>query len=203
MIEPVIITPDFQDGFMPDLSTVEGQESIMIYTDKADLVIVDNISTLNGSAKENEAEGWLPLQQWALNLRRQGKSVLFIHHAGKSGQQRGSSKREDVLDTVIVLKRPSDYEPSDGASFELHYEKNRGMVGDDVTPILCKLTDNGWKHESLEQSMQQRIIALMNEGYQQREVALELELSKGYVSKTVTKAVELGLLPKQEKPRKK
>lgn len=84
MIEPFFITPDLQGDFMPDLSTLEGQESIREQIDKTDLIIIDNISTLGGSAKENEAESWIPLQQWALSLRKQGKSVLFIHHAGKA-----------------------------------------------------------------------------------------------------------------------
>ncbi|MDX1902278.1 MAG: AAA family ATPase [Gammaproteobacteria bacterium] len=196
MIEPFFITPDLQGNFMPDLSTLDGQESIREQTNEADLIIVDNISTLGGSAKENEAESWIPLQQWALSLRKQGKSVLFVHHAAKNGNQRGTSKREDVLDTVIVLKHPSDYEPSDGACFELHFEKARGMVGDCVNPIRCRLTDEGWRYESLEQNNYQRVVALANEGLSQKEIAIELELSKSQVSKLHKKARGLGEVKK-------
>jgi hypothetical protein len=60
---------------------------------------------------ENEGESWVPMATWALARRREGRSVVFVHHAGKSGQQRGSSRREDLLDTVICLKHPSDYMP--------------------------------------------------------------------------------------------
>ncbi|KTD73918.1 hypothetical protein Ltuc_1765 [Legionella tucsonensis] len=196
MIQPFFITPDLQGDFMPDLSTTDGQESILQYTDEADLIIVDNISTLGGSAKENEAESWIPLQQWALSLRKQGKSVLFIHHAGKNGNQRGTSKREDVLDTVIALRHPSDYEPSEGACFELHFEKARGMVGDDVNPIRCWITKDGWKYESLEQNNYQKIIERANEDMKQIEIAGELGLSKGYVSKVLKKAKGLGDIKK-------
>ncbi len=196
MIEPFFITPDLQGDFMPDLSTLDGQESIRKQTDEADLIVVDNISTLGGSAKENEAESWIPLQQWALLLRKQGKSVLFIHHAGKNGNQRGTSKREDVLDTVIALRHPSDYEPSDGACFELHFEKARGMVGDNVNPIRCWLTDEGWKYESLDQNNYQRVIALANEGLSQKDIVIELDLSKSQVSKLLKKARELGAVKK-------
>jgi putative DNA primase/helicase len=192
MHELVIITPDFQDGFMPDLSSIEGQESIFSYTEEADLIIVDNISTLGMTGKENEAESWLPMQQWALTLRKQGKSVLFIHHAGKNGSQRGTSKREDVLDTVITLKQPSDYEPSGGACFELHYEKARGMVGDCVNPMLCQLTENGWEYKSLEQDNYQKVVAMTNDDMQQKDIADELGLSKGQVSKLIKKARGLG-----------
>ena len=101
-----LLTPDMQERGMPDISTVEGQEALKPYTDEAEFIVVDNLSTLVRTGKENEAESWLPIQQWALEMRSQGKSVLFIHHAGKSGQQRGSSRREDVLDLVMELRHP-------------------------------------------------------------------------------------------------
>jgi putative DNA primase/helicase len=63
----------------------------------------------------------------ALQLRRAGKSVILIHHAGKSGRQRGTSRKEDVLDTIISLRRPPDYSPDQGARFEVYYEKSLGF----------------------------------------------------------------------------
>ncbi len=69
------------------------------------LVIVDNLSSLVRSGKENEAESWIPIQEWALSLKRKGVSVLFIHHSSRSGTQRGTSRREDLLDTLISLRR--------------------------------------------------------------------------------------------------
>ena len=38
-----------------------------------------------------------------------------MHHAGKGGAQRGTSRREDVLDTVIALRQPQDYQSGEGA----------------------------------------------------------------------------------------
>jgi len=73
--------------------------------------------------KENDADAWIPVQEWALRMRASGRSVLFIHHAGKGGNQRGTSKREDVLDTVIALQKSEDYNPRDGATFEIHFKK--------------------------------------------------------------------------------
>ena len=68
--------------------------------------------------------------------------MLFIHHAGKSGEQRGTSRREDVLDTVLALRRSIDYSSADGAQFEVHFEKARGLYGDEVAPIDCRLTQD-------------------------------------------------------------
>ena len=111
IIKPLnFITPDVQEYGIPDISSIKGQEAIdSLITEEIKLIIFDNISTLSRSGVENEAESWLPLQNWTLDLRRRGIAVLFIHHGNKSGGQRGTSRREDILDTVIQLKRPNDY----------------------------------------------------------------------------------------------
>lgn len=70
------------------------------------------------------------------------------------------------------------------------------MVGDCVNPIKCWLTDKGWRYESLEQSNYQRVVALANEGLSQKEIAIELELSKSQVSKLHKKARGLGEVKK-------
>ena len=135
-----IIAADYQERSIPDLGTAEGVQAIEEHiADGVDLVIVDNLSTLCRAGKENEGDSWIPIQEWALDLRRRGISVLFIHHAGKGGAQRGTSKREDVLDTVIVLRHPEDYSPADGARFEVHLEKARGALGDQAKPFEARL----------------------------------------------------------------
>ncbi len=192
MIEPTIVTPDLQADAMPNLSTGEGQQAIEPFVEEADLIIIDNISTLCGCGNENEAESWSEIQAWALSIKRRGKSVLFIHHAGKNGNQRGTSRREDVLDTVICLKHPTDYEATMGACFELHFEKARGIMGEDVTPLRCELTPTGWKFEPLEISNYDRVVELMNEGMSQTEIAKEIDLSKSQVSKLVKKGKAEG-----------
>ena len=52
-----------------------------------EFLILDNLSTLCGSLKENEGDSWTPVQTWLLSLRKRGVSVLLIHHAGKGGNQ--------------------------------------------------------------------------------------------------------------------
>ena len=126
---------------MPDLSTKEGRSSLEGWIHDSDLIIIDNESTLFRSGVENEAESWRPVQDWALELRRRGKSVLFIHHAGKGGQQRGTSKREDTLDTVILLKHPQGYCSDQGAHFEVNFEKTRHFAGEDAAPFRVHLSE--------------------------------------------------------------
>ena len=110
---------------MPNLATPAGQALLDPLLSGVSLIVIDNISTLASAGHDNDAESWTPVQGWLLKLRRRGLSVLLIHHAGKGGQQRGTSRREDVLDTVIALRHPADYMPTEGARFNVHIEKAR------------------------------------------------------------------------------
>jgi len=194
-----IVTPDLQESGMLNLSSAEDQENLAQYLEGIELIIIDNLSTLCRSSRENEAESWLPVQAWALQQRAAGRSVMFIHHSGKNGEQRGTSRREDVLDTVLKLKLPGDYTPDRGANFEVHFVKSRGVFGDETKPFEAQLTvtpdgRDEWAIKSLELSTAEKVADLLNEGIPQQEIAELLNVSKGYVSKSKKRAQELGLL---------
>ena len=203
--EPLeFLTPDAQEFGIPDLSTIEGQELIdKLITEKTKLIVMDNLSTLTRTGKESEGESWLPVQEWALGLRRKGISVLFIHHAGKAGQQRGTSRREDVLDTVIALRKPADYTPETGACFEIHFEKSRGLYGDEIKPIEAKLeshkdnhgaTTINWIVKNLEDSTREKVKRYLHDGWNQKEIAEQLGINKSSVNYHVKKLEDLGVL---------
>ncbi len=196
-----LFTPDLQpqDLPMPDLSTVEGQQDIDAMAVGHDLIVIDNLSAAVRTGRENESESWLPVQQWALRHRAAGRSVLFVHHAGKNGQQRGSSKKTDVLDLVVQLRRPSDYEPIQGARFELHVEKGRHLQGDEGKALEVQLAtapdgSHSWTWRTVEQSTLERVVALTQEGLTPRDIAEELQIHKSSVSRALTKARAQGLL---------
>jgi putative DNA primase/helicase len=113
-----------------------------------------------------------------------------VHHAGKGGDQRGTSRREDVLDTSISLRRPHDYRPNEGARFEVHIEKGRGIFGDDAKPFEAKLeTRNGttvWTMRETEDVDRARVKALLDDGLSVREIAEETGLSKSKVHRIKT-----------------
>lgn len=178
-----VITPDLQNRNLPDLSTITGQDQIEAYLDGVGLLVLDNLSALVRAVKENEGEGWLPVQDWALDLRRRGISVLFVHHAGKGGAQRGTSRREDLLDSVVTLKHPTDYLASEGLRCEVHFEKARGFYGDDARPFEVKMGagESGeavWTVTDSEISMNSRASELFEQGMSVRDVAEELGISK-------------------------
>lgn len=187
-----IVTPDTQNGLvLPDLATPKGQKQIDALIDGADLIIVDSISAwARRGGAENDAESWLSIQEWSLAHRAAGRSILFVHHAGKSGAQRGTSRREDHLDTVINLRRPQAYMPSDGAVFEIHYEKCRHLYGEDVNPIEAKLhTDSYgrqiWSYQGVKEVTEEQVLELKHEGLSQRAIAEELGVSQATVHRII------------------
>lgn len=202
-----IFTPDLlPDGrALPDLSTVEGQTAIddLIEPD-TEVVFVDNLSCWARSGRENEAESWLPVADWMLRLRRRGIAVVLVHHAGKGGQQRGTSKREDLLDVVIGLSRPTDYEPSQGAVFVAEFTKGRNLTGTDQESIELRLggTDDRaqWTWRTVEAGTYDRVVALAREGLKPGEIATELEVNKSTVSRHLKRARELGEVGPEAKP---
>lgn len=177
------ITPDLLAGPMPDLATRSGQLQIEALLEGTELLILDNLSALCRSGKENEGEAWLPMQEWALRLRQQGVSVLFKHHAGKSGAQRGTSRREDVLDLVIVLRHPSDYSQHEGLRCEVHFEKCRALLGESAKPFEIRLETDSvgalvWTTRTVEDAIGSRAAELFADGLTVRDVAEELGISK-------------------------
>ncbi len=197
-----VLTPDLQEpGAMPDLSTPDGQAAIdALITEETALIVVDNLSCLCRGGKENDSESWIPVQGWALRHRAAGRSILFVHHSGKGGEQRGTSKREDVLDLVLKLKRPTDYEPSQGARFEVIFEKARHLAGDETTSFEATLSKDEadkqlWVFKDVSETTYERVIELMKVGLSQNEIANELEINKSNVSRHVRKARTEGKLP--------
>jgi hypothetical protein len=195
-----IVTPDVQEGPMPDLATAQGQARVDAIVGDAELIVVDNISTLVRTAeRENDAESWREVGAWSLRMRQRGKSVLFIHHDGKGGQQRGTSKREDTLDAVIQLKHPADYSPDQGARFEVHFRKQRNGGGEDAKPIEAALSQGPdgrqvWTYRTLEESTFDRVVALARDGLRVGDIAAELGIDKSRASRHLKRAKTMGLV---------
>ena len=183
-----ILALDSQDlGESINLSNPEDQRRIEEQLGDTEFLILDNRSTLVSCGRENDAESWTAMQAWLLRLRRRGVAVLLLEHAGRNGEARGTSKREDVLDTVIQLKRPADYEMEDGARFEVHLTKARGVTGNDAAPFEAKLEiHNGmtiWSMKEMKDIEEERVAELTKAGLSCRSIAEELEISKSKVSK--------------------
>lgn len=138
---------DLNDYGLPDLASPDGQEEYERLIDQtgAELIIFDNLSCLcRSAADENSAESWLSIQNWGGRLRNK-VTILYVHHAGKAGQQRGTSKREDNMRSIIRLAKP----PLSGTKcdFEVHFQKSSFAFGLDVEPFRATLSNSGqWQY---------------------------------------------------------
>jgi hypothetical protein len=138
----IISTAAAEDRFkLPSLNTAEGQEHLMRMVDDVatDVLILDNKSTLMSNARENEAGSWDDYQRWLMNLRASGLVVILLHHAGKNGQQRGTSALEVTPEIILELYEPEGPPPAQGSHFVLEFEKKRHLHGEQAAPKLISL----------------------------------------------------------------
>jgi len=179
-----LLAADIQKDGLPDLADPEAQRYYDEAIADAELIIIDNLSTIARGLRENEADGWGPVQSWALRLRASGKSVLFVHHAGKSGAQRGTSRKEDVLDTVASLSRPPGYSANEGARFEVRFTKSRGFFGADAQPFEARFADGKWSAtEIIADDSNAAIASLHAGGMSVRDIAERTGIPKSTVAR--------------------
>jgi putative DNA primase/helicase len=180
-----VLPADLIELGIGNLASPEVQMELDRQLDGVELLVLDNLSSLTSVIRDNDAESWTPIQEWLLRLRRRGISVLIVHHAGKGGEQRGTSRREDVLDTSLSLRRPSDYEAPQGARFEVHFEKGRGIHGHLAKPFEARLEvvegAASWSIREIEDVNLARVKALLEDGASIRDIADETGLSKSTV----------------------
>jgi putative DNA primase/helicase len=143
------------------------------------------------------------MQNWLLKLRRQGLSVLLVHHAGTNGRQRDTSRREDALDTVIALRRPEDYSPVQGARFEVHFEKLRNRVdGTGAFLFEARVETIGdairWSSCDLKPPMLMQAAELFAEGRTVREAASTLRISKSEAGRLRLRALADGMFAEDD-----
>ncbi len=168
------------------------------------LLILDNLAALSPGLDENSKQDWDDINQWLLSLRFLGVATVFVHHAGKSGNPRGTSGREDALDVSLRLAHPKDYLEENGADFNVSFEKARSVYGQDAAPFRFRIvpsTGTGltWSVSDLEGGTMAVVIAMLGNGWLSTDIAKVLDISKQRVSKIKLKAIADGLLKKEGK----
>jgi DNA-binding LacI/PurR family transcriptional regulator len=170
--------------------------------DGIEILFLDNLSCLFSGIKENDADAWELVLPWLLNLRRNRIAVVFIAHAGRNGMMRGTSRREDAAFWVLQLTAAQDAsQTQDGARFVCRFVKNRNSTEQECPPlewhflkprdsaraiVTCKtLSTLGVFRQWLEDGLASAT-----------EIAEEMGLSKGQVSKLAKQAMTAGWLVK-------
>lgn len=153
-----------------------------------DLVILDSLSTLVRTGEENSPEHWMPVQNWLMSHRWRGRSMLIIHHAGKSGAQRGTSKREDTPETTLQLvkRQRGEGDNGDESVFEMTFTKGREVFGGQEEPLVLRLAIREgrvhWSHETMRDEKKERVREMLKLGLKHAEIAQELGISRSRVT---------------------
>jgi putative DNA primase/helicase len=177
---------------MPDLGTAEGRQEIdrIIEACRPDVIILDSQSTLVRSGTENEAESWAPIQDWFLKHRWLGRTVILVCHENKAHKPRGTSKREDVMDTMVGLKKSADDDESAFESvFELTFTKTRDFYGDDAAAMRLRFAiEDGiarWSGEKQKDVRCEKIREMLDAGMKQKDIAKEIGVKESRMSQIV------------------
>ena len=188
-----IFTPDTYSGVLPAVNDPDDHFLFdELLGDDWDVLFIDNYSAWSSNGSES-GEAWKPFMKWMANLKRKGKTVIVVHHTGKDGKQRGTSRHEDALDFSISL-RPVDTD--DGSlSFSLIWTKARHLSPDDSAPITATMNQDEdgelhWTHIDglpIDKRLQ-RMRKLRDKGWSISKIAEKLKVNKSTVSRKLNRA---------------
>jgi hypothetical protein len=167
------------------------------------VLILDNLSCLFTGIRENEADAWEAVLPWLLTLRRHRVAVMIVAHSGRDGKNmRGTSRREDAAFSVIRLDEVSDKgaERKNGARFISRFTKDRNSKVEQPAMEWSFQTGEDGKVSitTKEADGIAVLIQWVGDGLTSAtDIATEMGLSKGQVSKMAKKAIESGRLRKE------
>lgn len=165
-----------------DLGTEHGRARVTAACEDIDLLVLDSLSVLLRARTTDGGHTWPAVEDWLLGLRRRGLAVLIVRNGRMSKDGFDGSRHADVVDTAIALRRPDDYEPFEGARFELAFTKGRALLGKAAQPVEAVLHRKDgalrWFVSSREDALAIRAAGLLFEGFTVREVARRLKISK-------------------------
>lgn len=163
------------------------------------LFVIDNLSTSQNGMRENENDDFDKIKDWLLSLRRRGITVMIIHHAGRNGEMRGGSRREDPAHWILSLKDASE----DGArckQFITSFSKCRNCQGREAQPLRWTLKDEGTRITTTCETFSgtDALLAHIRDGIgSASELAEMLNVKCGTVSKWAKKLISAELVRKK------
>ncbi len=162
------------------------------------IFIIDNLSTAQLGMAENDNDSFDDIRDWLLSLRHRGITVIIIHHAGRNGAMRGSSRREDIAHWIISLKDDS-HDEGPTKAFTTTFVKVRNCRAAEAMPLRWQLKTAGGLL-TLDCSLHngpEALLSHIREGVTSAtELAEMLGVQAGTVSKWAKKLIEAGKISK-------
>jgi putative DNA primase/helicase len=167
------------------------------------VLILDNLSTLATCMRENEADSWELVNPWLLELRRRKIAVVIVHHAGRSGEMRGTSKREDNVFWIIALDdAKKNAEDKRGARFISRFTKPSRNTQEEIPAYEWHfVTDQASSEVSISHKPAQTadvFLKLVEDGVTEcSDIADEMKVSKATVSRLAKREIKAGNIIKK------
>jgi hypothetical protein len=192
-------------GTVLNLTEPEAQAALLekCRQDKIEILLLDNLSCLFSGMRENDADAWERVLPWLLDLRRNRIAVIFVAHSGRNGMMRGTSRREDAAFWIIDLLEIRDAtESRHGAKFIARFVKNRNTIDADCPALEWTFVKPpghvnavvSWKKivtpDRFRQCIEDGLVTAS-------QIAEDMCLSRGQISKYATKAIKEGWLVKK------
>ena len=184
-----IWTEDVEGTPVPILHSQRGKAELLSRAKGFDLVVIDSMLTLmppNGDSFKVESAN--KQNDVLKELKRLGCAVIVVHHSTKSGTYYGTINHNVLTSTTISLKKIQDEIPVDGLHFSLNFEKGRSLRGNEIEPLDVSCASSRWSFCLLAQTLEEKAIALRrNTNLSQKQIAEELGVAQGTVSKLLSK----------------
>jgi hypothetical protein len=202
-----IVTPDLTHRGIPKVDSEEGRAALLTQLDErpeVKLVVLDNLACLTRpDGDDHGAKSFSFVQDLMLECRRRQVACWIVHHSGKSGEQRGTSRRNDVLDVVLKL---TPHMSTEGGRTEVQvtFEKARHMSSAAKTDFSASLEPGQgdglvWCRSGTQLPVNQRIRLMLLDGMPPADVASELKTPRSYVYRVKEQLVKAGDLAKPRK----
>ena len=185
---------------------------------RAELIILDNLSTLATLKDENSASEFTDIIKFILRLKQEGIACLLVHHSNKGGETyRGSSNLVAPFEVVIGLVG-MDLKATDRPGvtrFRLSWPKYRAEKDADTGRTLDFAFEQGvpsfqdegggkgciqWTCSLAEDTKIEQLLEYVRseEGWSQRSLATVFEVSGATINKWKAKAIKQGLITEKE-----
>ena len=148
-------------------------------TGKKPYYFLDNMTKLS-TIDENKAQDWNPFLNWGTDLKHKGFSGMFVHHANKGNEKKGSSGSSTIgrlLDTSIQLTKLDpeyrfDIPGQKSLQSSIEFDKSRGFGGSEWSKkrIITMNEGGEWKHYPYLKQGSFEILKLWKQGLSQKEI---------------------------------
>jgi hypothetical protein len=173
---------------IPKIDSEEGATALLAQLDERPeikLVTLDNLACLTRPDGDDShgARSFTFVQDLMLECRRRHVACWIVHHSGKNGEQRGTSKRNDVLDVVVKLTPVLSVEGRTEVS--VTFEKARHMGPDDKLDFTACLEPGStqgliWTRAGSQLPINERVRLMLLDGMPAGEISAELHVNRSY-----------------------